>query len=73
MNLCCACGEDFGSLSGFDAHRVGKYEYRWSPEQDGRRCLDEEELLALRWHRDMHGRWRTPITKEDRERLASLR
>ena len=25
MNLCATCGEDFGSVSAFDAHRVGKY------------------------------------------------
>jgi hypothetical protein len=25
MNECTACGEDFGSVEAFDAHRVGKY------------------------------------------------
>lgn len=25
MNLCRTCGEDFGSVFAFDAHRVGKY------------------------------------------------
>jgi hypothetical protein len=47
VNYCRACRQDFGSLSAFDAHRVGKHEYVWSPEQeDGRR-------LALRYVRSM--------------------
>ncbi len=25
MNLCTSCGEDFGSVSAFDKHRIGKY------------------------------------------------
>jgi hypothetical protein len=74
MNLCRSCNKDFGSLSAFDAHWVGKHEYRWSPEhEDGRRCLDEEELTELGWHRDSHGRFRQPISDEARITLASLR
>jgi hypothetical protein len=68
MNLCTGCGEDFGSVSAFDAHRVGKYlqggatEYTgprgdWTPEQ-GRRCLTIDELGKRGWTQDSRGRWR---------------
>ena len=76
MNVCSACGQDFGSLSAFDAHRLGKYpqtgpsEYLerlrigltaadWTPEQ-GRRCLEPEEMTGRGWKQDPNGRWRTP-------------
>ena len=74
MNLCRACGEDFGSVGAFEAHRVGKHAYLWSPEhEDGRRCLDKEELTELGWHRDDHDRWRQPITEDALLRLRQLR
>jgi hypothetical protein len=67
VNLCRACGLDFGSVSGFDAHQVGRHEYTFAegmrmdpPREDGRRCLDTEELEAYGWHRDRQGRWRQP-------------
>lgn len=54
MNLCTSCKLDFGSVSAFDAHRVGRHEYLYRegldfdpPVYDGRRCLDEEEIEAL--------------------------
>jgi hypothetical protein len=51
MNLCRSCGEVFGSVAAFDAHRIGAYgpgDYRgpvidWTYDQ-GRRCLTLEEL-----------------------------
>lgn len=53
-NECCSCGLDFGSVSAFDRHRIGVHEYTYreglhmEPERlDGRRCLDESEILAL--------------------------
>ena len=47
MNLCRTCGEDFGSVRAFDAHRLGRHEYLYSDEQpDGRRCLSVEEMLV---------------------------
>jgi hypothetical protein len=65
VNLCRACGEDFDSIAAFDAHRVGKYEYVWTPEQeDGRRCLDTEELEQAGWRRDRWRRWRLPAGLE---------
>jgi hypothetical protein len=61
MNLCIACGQDFGSLGAFDAHRVGSHAYTYSAyHRDGRRCLPPEELRARNWTRDRHGRWRRP-------------
>lgn len=52
MNLCRSCGEDFGSVAAFDAHRVGSHSYllregllRVPPVEDGRRCLSPREML----------------------------
>jgi hypothetical protein len=68
VNLCRACREDFGSTSAFDAHRVGKHAYTYRDglgmdpsREDGRRCLDAEELERAGWHRDKQGRWRQPM------------
>ena len=68
MTLCTACGEDFGSVGAFDAHRVGKHAYDFAegldmepPREDGRRCLDAGELVAAGWHKDKRGRWRQPV------------
>jgi hypothetical protein len=53
MNLCRACGLDFGSISAFDTHRVGKHAYTYSEgvlmdpvREDGRRCLSAAEIEA---------------------------
>jgi len=67
MNACATCGENFGSVAAFDAHRVGKYlqtgtgEYdgpveEWTPDK-GRRCLTEAEMLASGFVRNDHGSW----------------
>lgn len=55
LNQCVVCGSDFTSIEYFDRHRVGKHEYtfaegmRMTPSrEDGRRCLDEEEMRAVR-------------------------
>jgi hypothetical protein len=61
LNLCRACGEDFGGLTLFDRHRTGKHEYRWGLDRpDGRRCLHPEEMEALGWRKDRFGRWSRP-------------
>ena len=74
MNLCRRCKQDFGSVTAFDAHRVGKHEYVYDLEhEDGRRCLAVDELLDSGWARDQHGRWRTPRSHDARLRLAQLR
>jgi hypothetical protein len=72
MNLCTTCGEDFGSVESFDAHRVGNYPQRgpseyegsleaWTPDK-GRRCLTVEEMESgsfqgRQFVRNGRGRW----------------
>jgi hypothetical protein len=53
MNLCRACNNDLGSVTAFDAHRTGRHAYSFSEglrmdplREDGRRCLDEDEMEA---------------------------
>jgi hypothetical protein len=64
VNLCAACGQDFGSVELFDRHRVGRHAYTFSEglamapaREDGRRCLDEQEMqdagLAAGWSREV--------------------
>lgn len=60
---CRACGDVFGSLGAFERHRVGKLTQH-GPDY-GRRCLPEAEMLALGWHRDANGRWRTKCLDEN--------
>ena len=74
MNLCCACETDFSSVSAFDKHRVGKHRYTYSeglkfdpPVEDGRRCMDVDEMTAAGMELDARGR-RT-ITA-DRKRIT---
>lgn len=73
MNYCRSCNRDFGSLTAFDAHRVGKHEYDYSEERpDGRRCLDADEL-STGWHQDKNERWRKDISEDAVFRLRQLR
>lgn len=67
MNLCSPCGRDFASVGAFDRHRVGRHAYSFTqglqlepPREDGRRCLDLEEMSARGFERDRRGRWRDP-------------
>lgn len=71
MNLCRSCNSDFSSVRLFDRHRIGTHEYLFSeglnmepPREDGRRCLDEEEMVALGWERNRLGRWSDPQAVE---------
>ena len=58
MNLCRSCGQDFGSIRAFDAHRVGRNEYTYNEEHtDGRRCLSLEEMQAAAFVSNGRGRW----------------
>jgi hypothetical protein len=64
MNVCRTCGQDFASVRGFDAHRVGRHAYTEAegldlrpPRTDGRRCLNSDEMEAIGWVRDRWGRW----------------
>jgi|SRR5215831_2653901 len=67
LNGCETCHEDFSSVKMFDRHRIGRFEYTHSqglrsepPVEDGRRCLDEDEMRAKGWDRDERGRWADP-------------
>src|SRR5579883_2762651 len=80
MNLCTVCGEDFASLAAFDRHRVGRHAYsyrqglrREPPREDGRRCLDPDEMRKAGLERDGRGHWRIALTDDERERLVSAR
>jgi hypothetical protein len=71
MNMCVCCKEDFASVRMFDNHRVGKHEYLYSeglrmdpPREDGRRCLDADEMLAKGWQQDEQGLWFSPESRE---------
>ena len=74
VNLCCACDTDFASVSAFDKHRIGKHAYTYSeglkfdpPVEDGRRCMDVDEMTAAGMELDARGRW--TITA-DRKRIT---
>jgi hypothetical protein len=52
LNGCSTCGCDFASVSAFDRHRTAVRAYTYTeglkldpPVEDGRRCMDEAELL----------------------------
>jgi hypothetical protein len=59
VNVCGACGLDFGSVPAFDAHRVGKHAYLYSEQRpDGRRCLTEQEMYSSpKFAKNERGRW----------------
>jgi hypothetical protein len=64
LNLCRSCGCDFASVSAFDRHRAGSYVYTFvegleldPPREDGRRCLDADEMLDAGMALDVRGRW----------------
>lgn len=62
MNECGSCKRDFGSVTAFDMHRVGKHEYLADAEHpDGRRCLTPEEMVERGMREDKNGRWRSPF------------
>jgi hypothetical protein len=79
LNLCRSCNKDFGSVSAFDAHRVGKHAYTYSEgvkmepmKEDGRRCLATWELIRDDWLMDYHDVWRLPASQKDLLRLRVL-
>ena len=64
MNECARCRLDFTGVSGFDRHRRGSFDYTYlegldmdPPREDGRRCLGTDELSAIGFLQDEHGRW----------------
>jgi hypothetical protein len=72
VNVCRSCGRDFASVVLFDRHRVGKHGYTYheglameQAQEDGRRCLDADEIRALGWERNRAGRGADPIRSAD--------
>ena len=67
LNQCGACGEDFNGVRLFDRHRVGVHAYTITeglnmepPHEDGRRCLDTDEMQERGWAKNDRGRWIDP-------------
>lgn len=81
MKLCGACGLDFTSVQGFDAHRVGKHAYTYSegsamdpPREDGRRCLTVGELPDKGFRHTGSGLWELAASADRaRERFPTRR
>jgi hypothetical protein len=74
MNHCCACNRDFASVAAFDRHRSGRHDFTFAeglaldiPREDGRRCLDADEMAGVGMELDERGRWRIAA---DAERVA---
>ena len=78
---CVACGQGFGGVTLFDAHRVGEHG-RHDGTANRRRCLSAKEMAARGWTQDIKGLRRDlsrgsrparmPIPAlRDRERAAS--
>lgn len=76
MNLCTVCGEDFGGVQAFDAHRVGSHDYCFDlSHPDGRRCLTVQEMLRRGFLRNSRDRWSLPWSmklSQESNRQASL-
>ena len=56
LAYCTDCGRDFSGDRMFDRHRVGRHEYTFAQgmrkvpsREDGRRCLDADEMLERGW------------------------
>lgn len=61
MTLCTLCGQDFGGVRAFDAHRVGSHDHCFDlSHPDGRRCLSVEEMAGRGLQRNSAGRWSLP-------------
>lgn len=76
ISLCRACGETFQSLSGFDEHRIGKYEKRDEKgkvkQRYTRRCLAPDEMRAIGLATNERGRWGHPLTVAQKDHLQTV-
>ena len=75
VNLCCSCRADFASTAAFDRHRVGRHAYLFAEglslvpsREDGRRCLDGDEMAVAGMVLDGRGRW---AIEADHARIAA--
>jgi hypothetical protein len=71
MNLCTTCKADFASVDAFDKHRIGKHVYLYAeglalepPREDGRRCMDADEMIDAGMELDRRGRWALVAAKK---------
>jgi hypothetical protein len=71
LNGCSGCRLDFASVDAFDRHRIGCYAFTYSegldfdiPHEDGRRCMDADEMLDAGFELDDRGRWRLAAAAE---------
>lgn len=79
LNYCNTCGKDFKSVSAFDQHRTGTFEYDYSqgvkmdpPREDGRRCMSTDEMRVKGMEQDKFGRWRKPLDEAGRQWLQTV-
>ena len=63
-NGCSECREDFASVDAFDRHRVGDFNLDWWEGENGRHCLDPDEMQAAGLERDRNGRWQLTAAAE---------
>jgi hypothetical protein len=74
LNGCGQCHQDFTSLRLFEAHRVGDQGLDYTEHENGRRCLDTEEMQTRGWTQNDKGRWYDPAEAERaRERFSAMR
>lgn len=64
---CTACGEHFGSVRGFDRHRIG------TVGEPDRRCLTLAEMVAAGWCRNSRGFLLTPDARRAGARVEGAR
>ena len=63
-NQCALCFLDFASSRAFDKHKVGVHAYTFAegmrlspPRENGRRCLDVDEMRGKGFVQNAYGRW----------------
>ena len=76
FNFCRSCDTDFASTRAFDRHRVGGHAYTYaeglelkSPREDGRRCLDVDEMGTAGMAPDSRERWTITADAERARRV----
>lgn len=79
MNLCRSCNEDFASVAAFDRHRTGVHAYTFREGlergvEDGRRCMDADEMCETGMSVNAIGRWQIDADAERaRRRFNTVR
>ncbi|MEZ5119640.1 MAG: hypothetical protein R2686_07030 [Candidatus Nanopelagicales bacterium] len=54
------CHQSFSAQTGFDKHRIGRFENRATGQENTRRCLTPDELESDGWTLTARGDWRMP-------------